>query len=89
MDTVNEKSGTSPEDIESHTRSIDAGNDTKLVDEAQGDIGWDLYQAALLMDPAERDMIAKRVKLKLDFILLPLVSTARRDIRLKDSGNRS
>jgi hypothetical protein len=74
MDTNIEKPKGSPEDIESSTRSIQAGNTTKISDEVTGDIGWDLYQSALLMDPAERDAIAERVKLKLDLILLPLVS---------------
>lgn len=33
-----------------------------------------LYKESLLMNPAEREQIAKRVKTKLDCILLPLVS---------------
>lgn len=85
MATADEKSVTSPDDIVSHTRSIEVGDDAKLNDEAQGDIGWDLYQAALLMDPTERDAIAKRVKMKLDFILLPLVRSNQRERNLKST----
>lgn len=33
-----------------------------------------LYKESLLMNPAEREQIAKRVRTKLDWILLPLVS---------------
>lgn len=61
------------EDLVSRALSIEVGDATKLSDETPGDIGWNLYQAALRMDPAEREAIAKRVKLKLDLILLPLV----------------
>jgi hypothetical protein len=78
MATTEEKFIHPPEEIVSHTRSIEIGDDMKLTDEAQGDIGWDLYQAALQMDPVEREAIAKRVKMKLDFILLPLVSSKER-----------
>lgn len=70
-----EKPGPRPHDVVStHSApAIEEGHITKLSDEAPNDIGWDAYQAALLMDPAEREAIAKRVKLKIDFILLPLV----------------
>tara|TARA_R110002060_G_scaffold47632_1_gene58684 strand:+ start:117 stop:380 length:264 start_codon:yes stop_codon:yes gene_type:complete len=72
-----EKSIPAGEDVLTVTRSTEIGDDTKVAGEAPRDIGWDLYQAALLMDPIEREVIAKRVKLKLDFILLPLVSKQR------------
>ncbi len=61
------------EDLVPKAHSIEIGDATKLSDQSPSDIGWDLYQAALRMDPAEREAIAKRVKLKLDLILLPLV----------------
>lgn len=61
-----------------------AGNDQEIgVIEAEfaqpstanhTDIGHALYKEALDMDPTERDIIAKRVLRKLDFIVLPMVS---------------
>ena len=72
-----EKSSPAGDDVLTATRSIEIGDDTKVAEEAPRDIGWDFYQAALLMDPIEREAIAKRVKLKLDFILLPLVGKQR------------
>jgi hypothetical protein len=47
--------------------------ETKTLELGHGDIGYDLYQEALQVDPIERQRIAKTVKLKLDSILLPLV----------------
>lgn len=37
------------------------------------DLAYELYKESLEMDPGERDIIAKRVKRKLDFIVLPMV----------------
>ena len=45
----------------------------KLSDCMHTDIGFELYREALLMDPAEREAIARRVKMKLDCILMPMV----------------
>lgn len=45
----------------------------KLPDGMHADIGLELYREALLMDPAEREAIARRVKMKLDCILMPMV----------------
>jgi hypothetical protein len=42
-------------------------------DQDHTDIGYGFYQESLEMDPVEREMLAKRVKKKLDFILLPMV----------------
>jgi hypothetical protein len=50
------------------------GSVEKLPDRLHTDIGLELYREALLMDPAEREAIAKRVKVKLDCILLPMVN---------------
>jgi hypothetical protein len=41
-------------------------------DQDHTDIGYGYYQEALEMDPAERDMLSKKLKKKLDFILLPM-----------------
>ena len=38
------------------------------------DIGLECYEQALAMDPEERQRIATKVRRKLDWILLPLVS---------------
>jgi hypothetical protein len=46
-------------------------------DQDHTDIGYGFYQESLEMDPVEREMLAKRVKKKLDFILLPMVSSLR------------
>lgn len=48
--------------------------ETKTLQLDHSDIGFGLYQEALQINPAEREQIAKTVKLKLDCILLPLVS---------------
>lgn len=37
------------------------------------DIAHNLYKESLDMDPIERDIVAKRVLRKLDFIVLPMV----------------
>jgi hypothetical protein len=37
-------------------------------------IGYGFYQESLEMDHVQREMLAKKVKKKLDFILLPMVS---------------
>jgi len=42
-------------------------------DQDHTDIGYGFYQESLEMDPVEREMLAKKVKKKLDFILLPMV----------------
>lgn len=55
------------------TRSVETGGAEKVLDETHIDIGWDLYQDALLIDPDEREVIAKRVKWKIDCYLLPMV----------------
>jgi hypothetical protein len=47
--------------------------ETKTLETGHNDIGYALYQEALQIDPVVREKIAKTVKLKLDFILLPLV----------------
>jgi hypothetical protein len=39
------------------------------------DVAYNLYRESLDMEPAERERIAKRVLLKLDMLLLPMVST--------------
>ena len=39
------------------------------------DTAYKLYKESLLMHSTEREQIAKRVKTKLDYILLPLVSS--------------
>lgn len=38
------------------------------------DVAYDMFEESLRMDAAERDIIAKRVLLKLDLIVLPMVS---------------
>lgn len=48
--------------------------ETKTLQLDHSDIGFGLYQEALQINPVEREQIAKTVKLKLDRILLPLVS---------------
>jgi hypothetical protein len=48
--------------------------ETKTLRLDHNDIGFGLYQEALQFNPVEREQIAKTVKLKLDRILLPLVS---------------
>jgi hypothetical protein len=40
------------------------------------DIGQSLYDQGLAMDPDHREVVAKKVKKKLDRILLPMVSSA-------------
>lgn len=43
-------------------------------DALHSDIAYGLYKDSLLLDPLERGMLAKTVRRKLDFILLPMVS---------------
>jgi hypothetical protein len=52
----------------------DVDDITKLPDALHTDIGLELYKESLAMDPTERDAIAKRVKMKLDCILMPVVT---------------
>jgi len=70
LDTT-EKSG--PIENITGAHNVEAGTQKEPLDVVHIDIGWDLYQQALLLDPADRDAIAKRVKRKLDLILLPMV----------------
>ncbi|ERS99605.1 Major Facilitator Superfamily protein [Sporothrix schenckii 1099-18] len=37
------------------------------------DVAYDMFEESLRMDPAERDVLAKRVLLKLDLIVLPMM----------------
>lgn len=39
------------------------------------DVGLDFYKEALKRDPQELEILARRVKRKLDFILLPIMMT--------------
>jgi hypothetical protein len=66
-----EKQATDAADPITHVLSNEElGEVEKLPDGLHADIGLELYREALLMDPAEREAIAKRVKTKLDCILL-------------------
>jgi hypothetical protein len=74
-DTLAEKNISATDPITSAPVDHDFDNNMdKLTETGHKDVGWDAYQAALEMDPAERDVIAERVKQKLDRILMPLVS---------------
>ncbi|EXJ89579.1 hypothetical protein A1O3_02646 [Capronia epimyces CBS 606.96] len=55
---------------------VDYGDKESLADDTHNDLGRDMYLASLRIDPAERDMIARRVKRKLDFIVLPIMIVA-------------
>lgn len=45
-----------------------------LATEDHTDVAHGLYQESLEMDPVERERIAQKVLLKLDFCVLPMVS---------------
>jgi hypothetical protein len=47
---------------------------TEMSSADHTDIAHALYKESLEMDPIEREIIAKRVLRKLDFIVLPMVS---------------
>jgi hypothetical protein len=82
---------TAPVDVQNQIRDTTKDNKNEITpveSEADGeileksdqdhtDIGYGIYQESLEMDPVEREMLAKRVKKKLDFILLPMVSSLR------------
>ncbi|KAL2812559.1 major facilitator superfamily domain-containing protein [Aspergillus cavernicola] len=55
---------------------VDNGDMEKLTDDTHNDSGREMYLASLQLAPAERDAIAKRVKRKLDFIVLPIMIVA-------------
>jgi hypothetical protein len=50
------------------------GDMEKLPNSLHNDIGLELYKQSLEIDPAKRDAIAKHIKMKLDCILMSLVS---------------
>ncbi len=81
MEKSNKPSGTTNNVDEVTTADNAVGVDAdyletgKLNDDVHNDLGHDMYLASLQIDPAERDAIAKRVKRKLDFIVLPIVSS--------------
>lgn len=54
----------------------------KLTTRDHSDVGHDLYQESLEMDPAERARIAVKVLKKLDFCVLPMVSMLLHGMRL-------
>ena len=58
-----------------HTRTVDETplDTEKYVETLHTDIGLSYYQQALEIDPVTRDAIARRVKKKIDFCLLPFV----------------
>lgn len=63
----------------------EVGEMEKLPDTLHTDIGLELYKQSLEMDPTERDAIAKRVKMKLDCILMPLVSLIAELLNISDT----
>ncbi len=50
------------------------GNVTYNEQDVPKDIGQSLYDQGLSMDPHRRDMVAKKVKAKVDRALMPMVS---------------
>jgi hypothetical protein len=88
---MNDPNQTAPVDVQNQIRDTTKDNKNEITpvkSEADGeileksdqdhtDIGYGFYQESLEMDPVEREMLAKRVKKKLDFILLPMVSSLR------------
>jgi len=59
-------------DIES--KKLDHEPPVYSYDHESHDIGQSLYNQALAMDPQRRDDVAKKVKSKLDRVLIPMVS---------------
>lgn len=63
-------------------KELDSGAADGVIEEFDGspesalhtDIAFSLYNESLALDPTRRAQVAARVKRKLDFILLPMVS---------------
>ncbi len=51
----------------------EGGEFGKLADDRHTDIAYGLYKESLEMDPVQRELIAKKVLRKLDFIVLPMM----------------
>lgn len=55
------------------TPPAEIGEFEKMAVGIHTDLAYTLFKESLEMDPGERDLIARRVKRKLDFIVLPMV----------------
>lgn len=71
---ISEKNAVTIADRITRAPSYDVSAVEKLTGSKHLDVGWDAYREALRLDPAERDIIAARVKRKLDMILMSMVS---------------
>jgi len=57
----------------SQTPVAEMGEFEKAGGDIHTDIAYGLYKQSLEMDPAYKDLVAKKVLRKLDFIVLPMV----------------
>ena len=60
-------------DPNSATNTMDSKDTEALTDSTHTDMAYGMYKESLMLDPDVRDKAAKRVLLKLDFIVLPMV----------------